>query len=68
MTVNRAFEVNGVTTIPCGACGRSFTAQCGRDAMIMLIKHLRENMADAKHRADYDWIKDEVLRTARYAN
>jgi len=68
MTLNPAFDVNGVTTIPCGACGRSFTAQCGRDALIELIEHLRENMADAKHRADYDWIKDEVLRTARHAN
>jgi len=36
--------------------------------LIVLIKHLRENIADAKHRAEYDWIKAEVLRTAKYAN
>lgn len=53
---------NETTTIPCAACGLSFSAKCGRDAMILLIKHLRKNKTDPKHRVEFDWIRNELLR------
>ena len=53
---------NETTTIPCAACGLSFTGDCGRDAMILLIKHLRENRKDLKHQVEFDWIRNEALR------
>jgi hypothetical protein len=58
---NQTCDAHEVTTIPCGACELSFTAECGRDAIILLVKHLRDNLADAKHREAFDWTKNTVL-------
>ena len=30
--------------------------------MILLIKHLRKNKTDPKHRVEFDWIRNELLR------
>jgi hypothetical protein len=60
-TLKPALQGNEDTKVACSACGRSFTAECGREAMIKLIRHLQENMADVKHRAELDWIKNELL-------
>jgi hypothetical protein len=59
--LNLVLQGNEATTVPCSACGRSFTAECCRDAMIKLIRHLQENMADVKHRAELEWIKNELF-------
>jgi hypothetical protein len=61
LRVNPAPHTNGPTTVACGTCGLSFTGPCGREAWILLIKHLGENMADPKHRAEFHWAKNEVL-------
>jgi hypothetical protein len=60
-TLNPTLQGNEDTKVACSACGRSFIAECGREAMIKLIRHLQENMADVKHRAELDWIKNELL-------
>lgn len=53
--------VNEVTTIPCAACELSFAAECGRDALILLIEHLRESKTEPKHRVEFDWMRSKVL-------
>lgn len=54
-------QVNEITTIPCAACGLSFTSECGRDAIILLIKHLRENRTEPKHWVEFVWMKRTIL-------